>query len=311
MAVYRNIHISFWQDDFIIDLTPEEKYFYLYLMTNSKTNQAGCYEISRKIMEVETGYNRETLEKLISRFTEYGKIKYCEKTKEILLCNWYKYSWSKSPKVIACVKKDINTIKSDEFKELLFIQLKNYNDNISLYGIDTVPKQSDTVPIEERNKNKNKNNNKKKNNNKNNNISDTAKENFSENENNDENIPPAKADGGKNDFIFELLNIFSEEYNKARGYTFDSMNFGPERAALGKMLIAHKKKYPNNNSEQTKEYFRNFFSKCVSIEDKWHHERMSPRHILSEITAIQSILNNKKNGVNNGQPKVNIDFSTV
>lgn len=37
MAVYRHIHIDYWQDGFVLDLTPEEKYFYIYLMTNSKT----------------------------------------------------------------------------------------------------------------------------------------------------------------------------------------------------------------------------------------------------------------------------------
>lgn len=50
MAIYRKIHISFWQDPFVLKLTPEEKYFYIYLMTNSKTNQLGCYEISKAII---------------------------------------------------------------------------------------------------------------------------------------------------------------------------------------------------------------------------------------------------------------------
>ena len=27
MAVYRHIHINYWQDGFVLDLTPEEKYF--------------------------------------------------------------------------------------------------------------------------------------------------------------------------------------------------------------------------------------------------------------------------------------------
>ena len=63
MAVYRQIQVSFWQDTFVLDLTPEEKYFYLYLMTNSKTRQCGVYEVSRRVMELETGYNRETVEK--------------------------------------------------------------------------------------------------------------------------------------------------------------------------------------------------------------------------------------------------------
>ena len=50
MAVYRNVHIEFWQDGFILDLTPEEKYFYIYLMTNSKTSQCGIYELPKRII---------------------------------------------------------------------------------------------------------------------------------------------------------------------------------------------------------------------------------------------------------------------
>ena len=63
MAVYRHIHIDYWQDGFVLDLTPGEKYFYIYLMTNSKTSQCGIYELPKRIMETETGYNRETVEK--------------------------------------------------------------------------------------------------------------------------------------------------------------------------------------------------------------------------------------------------------
>ena len=37
MAVYRHIHIDYWQDGFVLDLTPEEKNFYIYL---NKLNKA-------------------------------------------------------------------------------------------------------------------------------------------------------------------------------------------------------------------------------------------------------------------------------
>ena len=70
MAVFRKLNTSFWQDPLVLDLTPEEKYFYLYLMTNTKTNQCGIYEIPKKVMEMETGYNSETIDKLIKRFVE-------------------------------------------------------------------------------------------------------------------------------------------------------------------------------------------------------------------------------------------------
>ncbi|MED4586702.1 replication protein, partial [Brevibacillus choshinensis] len=68
MATYRQVHTSFWQDGFVIDLTPEEKYFFLYLMTNSKTTQCGIYELPMRIIEIETGYNRDTIGKLMDRF---------------------------------------------------------------------------------------------------------------------------------------------------------------------------------------------------------------------------------------------------
>ena len=51
MAVYRHIHIDYWQDGFVLDLTPEEKYFYIYLMTNSKTSQCGIYELPKRIIK--------------------------------------------------------------------------------------------------------------------------------------------------------------------------------------------------------------------------------------------------------------------
>lgn len=115
MAVYRQIHVSYWQDNFILELTPEEKYFYLYLMTNSKTTQCGCYELPYKIIELETGYNRETVEKLLNRFIDYGKIQYCQSSKEVLLMNWYKYNFSRSPSVMACIEKEVAEIKHQPF----------------------------------------------------------------------------------------------------------------------------------------------------------------------------------------------------
>lgn len=43
MAVYRTVQVNFWQDDFVLDLTPEERYFYVYLLTCSKTTQCGFF----------------------------------------------------------------------------------------------------------------------------------------------------------------------------------------------------------------------------------------------------------------------------
>lgn len=133
MAKYRAIQVDFWEDGFVLDLTPEEKYFYLYLLSNSRTTQCGCYELPYKVVEMQTGYNRETVQKLLKRFEEYGKTSYNEETKEILIKNWHKHNFSKSPKVKNCILKEIEKIKSKDYKDYLYRVCIEYG-----YPIDTV-----------------------------------------------------------------------------------------------------------------------------------------------------------------------------
>ena len=121
MAKYRQLHTQFWSDGFVLDLTPEEKYFYLYLMSNSKTSQCGVYELPLRVIEMETGYNRETVIKLIERFKDYNKIEYCEKTKEIMIFNWVKYNMPNNANCIKCVNKELKNIKNEQFIKILYL----------------------------------------------------------------------------------------------------------------------------------------------------------------------------------------------
>ena len=120
MAKYRQLYTEFWSDSFVLELTPEEKYFYLYLISNCKTTQCGIYEISKRIIETETGYNRETVEKLIKRFCDYKKILYCEDTKELMIINWIKYNTPNNVNAIKCVHRELSKVKHKEFLRILF-----------------------------------------------------------------------------------------------------------------------------------------------------------------------------------------------
>ncbi len=115
MAVYRRVNITYWQDKFILTLTPEEKFFYIYLLTNSKTKQCGIHELPIQIIQVETGYNRETVMKLIQRFIEHEKIKYDWEHEEIFLLNWIKHNaFEKNPLVKKCVIKELEEVHNIE-----------------------------------------------------------------------------------------------------------------------------------------------------------------------------------------------------
>ena len=127
MALYRNISISFWTDTKVDDeFTPEDKYFYLYLLTNPHTNICGCYEISLKQMSRETGYNEDTIKRLIKRMDQvHNVIRYDERSKEVFLINWSKYNWSSSEKVRKAVESVAQHIKSDTFKRMVTDLIKN------------------------------------------------------------------------------------------------------------------------------------------------------------------------------------------
>lgn len=143
MAVYRNIHVSFWTDPKVDDnFTPEDKYFFLYLLTNPHANMAGCYEVSVKQITRETGYTAETVNKELARMqNEHNVIRYDPETKEILLLNWPKYNWTSSAKVTAAVSNDISRIKNADFKQYLSERLNNRDQKIPY------PHPTDTLSI--------------------------------------------------------------------------------------------------------------------------------------------------------------------
>lgn len=118
MATYRQIYISFWSDTKVCDdFSPEDKYFYIYLLTNPHTNICGCYEISSSQMAQELGYNEESVKKLLRRMEQtHDVIRYNWQKKELLILNWHKYNWTKSPKMVSAVRAVAQYIKTDEYR---------------------------------------------------------------------------------------------------------------------------------------------------------------------------------------------------
>lgn len=115
----RYMQTDFWTDSKVHnDSTPEDRYMMIYLLTNPKTNQLGCYEITIEQMAFDLGYKESETEKILDRITKtlyFADYNY--ETKEVLIKNWYKYNWTKSPKVQEHIFKELAKVKSKEFKE--------------------------------------------------------------------------------------------------------------------------------------------------------------------------------------------------
>lgn len=87
-------------------------------------------------MAFETGYNTETIEKLVQFFEKAGKIKYSKKTNELAIKNFVKHNPQGSPKVKAFVDKEIKNIKDQSL--IAYI-----------YAIDTVSQEEEEQTQEE------------------------------------------------------------------------------------------------------------------------------------------------------------------
>ena len=105
------------------------------MLTNPRVKQCGCYDISWKEFLLETSMSKNEIQELLEKFeNEYELIKYNKKTKEILLLNFYKYNWTSSPKVKACIEKELLEIKDKSFVEYLkkMIGYKYSMDRVSI-----------------------------------------------------------------------------------------------------------------------------------------------------------------------------------
>ena len=132
MAIYRQIYDSFWCDSKISDdFTIDDRYFYLYLLTNPHTTLSGCYSISNSYLVAETGFTLDKIRELIDRLERvHNVIRYSKENKEVLILNWHKYNWSNSEKLLRGVLSESQSIKTVAFKD--YVQGLASGDTVSI-----------------------------------------------------------------------------------------------------------------------------------------------------------------------------------
>lgn len=122
---YRTVDTLIYSDNFIADLDCKGKFFFVYLLTNSKTTQIGVYEFNKRTASFELDIDIEDIEKYIKLFTEKEKITIDNTTDEIMLNNWYRYNFiNLNINQIKHVAGEFVKIKSDEIKISLLERFK-------------------------------------------------------------------------------------------------------------------------------------------------------------------------------------------
>jgi DnaD/phage-associated family protein len=135
MAKFRMVRTEFWTNPICVEeMSPEDRYFYLYLQTNPQTTQIGIYKITKKQMAFDLGYSLESVHALMDRFIEHHKlIRYNPETRELALKNWGKENFDKGGKpLMDCILSELNGV---EDRSLIFYvsELIQKQDIRSLY----------------------------------------------------------------------------------------------------------------------------------------------------------------------------------
>ncbi|EGT4599372.1 hypothetical protein DFW26_07900 [Clostridioides difficile] len=181
MAVFRQIYTSFWTDPKVQEeWTPEDKFFFILLLSNPQTTQIGVYQVTKKQLAFWMGYSEESIRALMDRFINHHKcIKYNPDTREIAIKNWGKYNLTKGGKpIVDLLNKELKEVKDIELIKYVIPSIeksdirKIFEDyyemarNRDSYDTSTIRERIVPRYGDNKNNNNNKNNNKNNNNNK-------------------------------------------------------------------------------------------------------------------------------------------------
>ncbi|MCL7748810.1 DnaD domain-containing protein [Halalkalibacter alkaliphilus] len=128
MAKFRMIQTGFWNDPKVMEeMTPEDKFFFMYLLTNPQVTQNGIYRITKKQVAFETGFSVETVQLLFERFlNQHELIRYNAETRELAIKNWGKHNLGRGGKpMLDCIRKELEGVKDRSLIEYVGQEVSN------------------------------------------------------------------------------------------------------------------------------------------------------------------------------------------
>ncbi len=120
--VKRMLDTGIWTDPYIVDnFSVDDKYFWVYLLTNGHNTICGTCCLSLKTISDEMGLSKDIVKVLLERFEKkYKYILYDEEKSEILILKWYRHNWTNSSLLKVNIEKCLKTVKSQ--KHIAFLE---------------------------------------------------------------------------------------------------------------------------------------------------------------------------------------------
>lgn len=130
----RVVNPAFWDDDMVSEnFTPEDKYFFLTLLTSKYTNQLGIFHLPVKKIAFDMGYSVESVRNLIDRFAnKYHRIFWSQETSEVAIKNYLRHSIVSGGKPVRdCLIKEEREVVDKELVIDIVKHLNEYNNEYS------------------------------------------------------------------------------------------------------------------------------------------------------------------------------------
>lgn len=116
MAKLRYIKDSFWSDEWIEWLSLEEKWFFLYLLTNQYVSLTGIYPLTIRKIAFELNSSMEFVQKTLEKFQQAKKVYYLGGN--IIIVNFVKNQklWWWENKLVKWIVRELEQIPSETIK---------------------------------------------------------------------------------------------------------------------------------------------------------------------------------------------------
>lgn len=123
----RIVDTGFWNDEKVMEFSPEDKYFMLFLLTNEYSSQLGIYHLPLKKAAFDLGYSEDVLNTLLERFeNKYRLIKFSSATCEIAIKNYLIHSIVSGGKpVYDCLIKETDAVKDKNLLAFIYDNLSS------------------------------------------------------------------------------------------------------------------------------------------------------------------------------------------
>jgi len=108
VAKQRIVNTKFWDDSYIVRLSPTTKLVFLYFLTNPLTNISGVYELPLRRVAFDVGIPEREIQEILDKFIADGKVIYSDGW--LAVVNFIKYQAVHNPKVRQGIASELKKV---------------------------------------------------------------------------------------------------------------------------------------------------------------------------------------------------------